>query len=525
MTEDSMHWADQIARQVINERGDKEQYVVAAGITPSGTIHIGNFREIITNDLVARALVSQGKKVRYIYSWDNYDVYRKVPKNMPKQEELQKCLRKPIIQTIDPFGCHESYAHHNQEPIEKTSPLVGINPEYIYQDEKYRAGEYTEDVKFCLEHIETIRKVLDKYRKEPLVEDWLPITMFCEECGKDTLTISWQGGYDVSYKCECGKEESFDYKKKPLIKLKWRIDWPMRQHYEQVDFEPAGKEHYALPGGSRITANDLYGELYNEPHPIDLKYDFITIKGQGGKMSSSLGNVISLMDTLEIYEPQIIRHLFAGTRPNTEFAISFDLDVFKVYEDYDKCERIYFKTEEAAEKDFQKQKRIYELSQVDKPPKEIPFQASMRHLMNVVQQYQGDMGKIKGFYKKEIKTKEDEKKVETRAICALNWLEKYAPEDFKFKVNTIEDVKTLEFTAEEKTILKALAESLNTAKSDEKTLHDSFYVTAEQAQAKPQDLFKAAYKLLISKERGPRLANFILTIGIKEVIELVDSIK
>ncbi len=39
-----MFWADQIARKVMAERGEKKLYTVAAGITPSGTIHIGNFR-------------------------------------------------------------------------------------------------------------------------------------------------------------------------------------------------------------------------------------------------------------------------------------------------------------------------------------------------------------------------------------------------------------------------------------------------------------------------------------------------
>lgn len=35
---ESMHWADQTARRVISEKGDKDKYVVAAGITPSGTV-------------------------------------------------------------------------------------------------------------------------------------------------------------------------------------------------------------------------------------------------------------------------------------------------------------------------------------------------------------------------------------------------------------------------------------------------------------------------------------------------------
>jgi len=51
-----LHWADQTAKRIIAENKDKNKYVIAAGITPSGTIHVGNFREMITVDLVNRAL-------------------------------------------------------------------------------------------------------------------------------------------------------------------------------------------------------------------------------------------------------------------------------------------------------------------------------------------------------------------------------------------------------------------------------------------------------------------------------------
>ena len=43
-----VHWTDIAANNIIREKGDKKKYVLAAGITPSGIVHIGNFREIIT---------------------------------------------------------------------------------------------------------------------------------------------------------------------------------------------------------------------------------------------------------------------------------------------------------------------------------------------------------------------------------------------------------------------------------------------------------------------------------------------
>ena len=75
-------WADAIADQIIKEHGNKDEYVCASGITPSGTVHIGNFREIITTDMVVRALKDKKKKVKFVYSWDDFDRFRKVKKGL-----------------------------------------------------------------------------------------------------------------------------------------------------------------------------------------------------------------------------------------------------------------------------------------------------------------------------------------------------------------------------------------------------------------------------------------------------------
>ena len=50
-----MHWSEKIAKDIIKRSPDKEEYVCAAGISPSGSIHIGNFRDIATSYFVYRA--------------------------------------------------------------------------------------------------------------------------------------------------------------------------------------------------------------------------------------------------------------------------------------------------------------------------------------------------------------------------------------------------------------------------------------------------------------------------------------
>ena len=98
-----VHWADITADRIIRQRGDKDTYTLASGITPSGVVHFGNFRETITVDLVANALRKRGKNVRFIFSWDDYDTFRKVPKNMPKQEELKTSFISPYSRNAGPL--------------------------------------------------------------------------------------------------------------------------------------------------------------------------------------------------------------------------------------------------------------------------------------------------------------------------------------------------------------------------------------------------------------------------------------
>lgn len=519
--EELYHWTDVAAEKVILEKGDKKKYTVAAGITPSGTVHIGNFREIITVDLVKRALEKRGKKVRFIYSWDDYDVFRKVPKNMPQQEILIGHLRFPVVDTPDTFGCHQSYADHFEKEVEESIILVGIKPEFLYQAQKYRSCEYAREIKKALENNQKIKEGLNEYREEAVDENWLPISIFCEKCQKDTIAeIKWPGGYNIEYSCKCGHKDTFDFRTKGIVKLKWRIDWPMRWNYEKVDFEPGGKDHSTV-GGSYDTGKKIVKAVWNFEAPTYVMYDFIQVKGGAGKMSSSSGNVITLKDVLEIYEPEVVRWIFAGTRPNKEFAISFDTDVLKLYEDFDKCERVYFGLENVNEKEAVKQKVAYELSYIGKLPKTIPYQPGFRHLTTLLQIHSLDVEKTIGYFKKELKNVHDKKRIKARTECAKRWLEKYAPEEFKFAVQESCQVSV---TPEQTHILHQLAERLLQREWTDVELHEEIYILCKNNNVAPPEFFKTAYRVLINKERGPRLAAFILAIGKAKVAELLKKI-
>jgi len=516
------HWADNYAEKIIREKGDKELYVCASGITPSGTVHIGNFREIITVDLVVRALRDRGKKVRFIYSWDDYDVFRKVPANMPQQDTLAGYLRQPITLTPDPFGAEESYARRNEKEVEELLPIVGVNPEYIYQAQRYRSSTYAGSIRRALEHREQLREILDEHRTTALPPEWWPISVFCTSCNRDTTEIKeWDGKDGISYSCSsCGNEERLELGSTSAVKLFWRIDWPMRWAHEEVDFEPAGKDHHS-EGGSFDTARRIVKEIYDHPAPTTFQYDFIGIKGRGGKISSSDGEVVSLKDVLEIYQPELVRYMFASTRPNTEFTISFDLDVIKIYEDYDRCERIYFGNEPVNEKRAARERRIYELSQVQKVPAGMPTQVPFRHLCSLIQIQDGNVDGVIEFLETDTDG-EDLEKIRTRAGCAWNWIGRYAPESFRFTLRP-RGSTPIELTETQRRAIALLYREIEQSldSHDEKSLSQAIYGMAGEAGVEPKEFFKLVYRVLIGKEMGPRLAGFLRTIGKERALELL----
>jgi lysyl-tRNA synthetase class 1 len=520
------HWADQTAAKLIRERGDRAEYTVASGITPSGTVHIGNFREVITVDLVARALADLGKKVRFIYSWDDFDTFRKVPKNFPKQEELKKELRKPISRILDPFGEEKSYARHNEVGFETELKSIGISPEYLYQNERYGAGMYAEQIRFVLERKDDVRKILDQYRTEPLPTDWMPTSIFCESCDKDELKFErYDGEWDYSYECaSCGHKATTDIRKTKNLKLLWRCDWPMRWNFEKVDFEPGGKDH-SSEGGSYDTCSKIVEALWKRPPPVYLQYDFVSIKGRGGKMSSSSGELISLTDAYKVYTPQMIRWIFANQRPNHDFSLAFDEDVIKTFDEFDRVEAEALNTANQGGK-WPIIRRCYEFSLLEfgKIPATPPYRPPFRALCNRLQICDGDGARVlEHFYKDEVKTADDRVNFLERCEKAWNWLSEFAPAEFCYRINSVKVEGALE-PSQKKAIdlLHQLVKTTDLAAIDPTALNQKIYDDVIHPSAcDSKAFFQAVYQRLISRDQGPRLPAFLKEIGQKRLLELL----
>jgi lysyl-tRNA synthetase class 1 len=322
----------------------------------------------------------------------------------------------------------------------------------------------------------------------------------------------------------------------------------MRWAFEKIDFEPGGKDHLC-PGGSYDTARNISKEVYGWDAPYAFRYDFITTKGLPGKMSSSSGEVITIEDVLKVYTPPVARYLFAGIKPNTEYAISFDLDVLKIYEDYDKTERIAWKLEEAKdEATFLKEKRIYELSQVSshtcgdgKSPRmedlPSPFQSPFRHLCNLIQIADGDIdraladlaaGDTRSEASSDAPNERQLTALKTRAQCAKHWVENCAPEDFRFKLlpESGERAGLRGLTDTEKNAVRILRDDVISRIEefgDDKSCATAIYAAAEKAGIDGKALFAASYQALIGKDQGPRLASFLRSINKERLLGILKN--
>ncbi len=493
-------WADQVADEIIKERKNKKEYICASGITPSGIVHIGNFREIITTDLVARALKDKGKKVRFIYSWDDYDRFRKVPLGLPDMKKYENYIGMPLSEIPSPYGKGKSYAQHFEKEFEGSLEKVGIKPEFIRQNEMHKKCKYAKLIKTALDKTAEIKKILNKYREEPLEKDWLPVVVYSKKTGKDDTKIIDIKDYKITYEDSTGFRDTIDYRKEGRVKLRWRVDWPARWKYEGVDFEPGGIDH-SVAGGSYTTAKEIAKKVFNFEPPHYQFYDWIRVKGVG-EIHSSKGNAIDLAGVEEIYEPEVLRYLFAGTRPNRGFEISFDNDIIKIYDEYDDLENRYY--EKLADL---REKRIYEMSQVAKVAKEKPKKISFRHLITLIQT--GETKNLNGESKK-------------RAEKVKNWLENYAGDDMKFSIQEKIEIKP---DKKQKQALIALRESLETKDFNEDELNTEIFNICKAVEIEPKEFFQGAYEVIIGKSRGPRLASLILTIGKEKVIKLLSQIK
>ena len=506
-----MHWVDSIAGELL-KRGPR--HVVASGTSISGQIHIGNAGDVIMADGVCRSIRERGGESRLLWIADDSDPLRKIPKQLPPH--FDRLLGVPCYNLPCPEGHPHSFTTHFIQPFMDALERVGVRPEVKSGLEMYRNGEYEPLVKVALEKGAEIRDILKRISGADKAPDWLPFDPICEKCGKIATThaYKWENG-KVHYKCVggvagksridgCGHEGWSDLRHG---KLTWRAEWAARWKILGVTCEPFGKEH-AASGGSYDTSKVIVSEVFGYPAPLPVIYEHILVGGK--KMSKSLGNIVTLDDFLEVAPPELMRFFFFRTKATKHKDFDISKNILHLVEDYEHVERVYYgKDKPSAQEDESELRRAYELSQVERPANEF-FQVPYTHLVTIVQMapsYEGARWILRRNEQLGGIDEEWERRLKIKVDCVRAWVREYAPDEYLFSIQ--EFLPGIPLDEREKALLGQLEKSLAEMDWTAEKLHSTIHETGKALGLEAAQTFGALYKVILGKQRGPRMGYFL----------------
>ncbi|HDI46623.1 MAG TPA: hypothetical protein ENF82_02330 [Candidatus Methanomethylia archaeon] len=123
-------------------------------------------------------------------------------------------------------------------------------------------------------------------------------------------------------------------------------------------------------------------------------------------------------------------------------------------------------------------------------------------------------------YQRSSLSQEEISDVKLRLEMAMNWVEKYAPERWKFSITEEllpEAAKKL--TDTQRSFLSRLAATFESKDWEEQELQNHVFTLARDMGLTPQEAFKAVYLALLGREYGPRLAPLLLALEKRWVVE------
>jgi lysyl-tRNA synthetase class 1 len=513
-------WADAVA-DAVEACDPDDPLVVKGGVSPSGVPHIGHFNEILRGYFVAEALRDHGHKVRQVFTADDKDALRAIPRTLADLEgnivglgevdagALGRNLGKPYTSIPDPFGCCESYGTHFTNLLERQAEAVGVPVDFVSNTDLYADGDLDPVVSHVLEHADEARGVLSKYQNK-VDDEYVPFVPQCEDCGiltEGVTEVDLDAG-TVSYVCEdreagddiikgCGHEGTATFREG---KLPWRFEWPGQWQILGVDFEPFGKDHAE---GSWPSGVDIARNVLDVKPPVPMVYEWFTLDGDA--LSSSSGNIVTVDEVLDLLEPEVFRYFFAkAPLKQRDFSIE-TLD--QLVDEFDRFERIYFGDIEANKQEQERADRAYPMV-VNEPREQ---RVRVPYTFAAVLGMTDDPGLREEIARREGHIPDDapEWAVEgalARVKRAREWARRTGNE-FDYELKRTEMPET-DFDSNTEAALDDLADFVE-ADNDGGAIQGEIYETAKRYDIEIGEFFAAGYRLFFNDKEGPKLGPFL----------------
>jgi lysyl-tRNA synthetase class 1 len=296
----SKAWPYEEARKLLKRWPDGkpagDPVIFETGYGPSGLPHIGTFNEVARTSFVRHAYeeLTGGAATRLIAFSDDMDGLRKVPDNVPEQAMLADNLGKPLTKIPDPFGCHESFAHHNNAMLRHFLDRYGFDYEFVSATDCYTSGRFDAVIRKVLHAWDAIMGVMLPTLGEDRRKTYSPVLPISPSTGRvlqvPVAVVDAEAGL-IAFDDEDGarvQQSAFG----GLAKMQWKVDWAARWTALGVDYEMAGKDLI----DSVIQSAKIARALGARP-PEGFNYEmFLDEKGE--KISKSKGNGLSLEEWL-----------------------------------------------------------------------------------------------------------------------------------------------------------------------------------------------------------------------------------
>ena len=284
--------------------------VFETGYGPSGLPHIGTFTEVLRTTMVRRAYAAMtGAATRLIAFSDDMDGLRKVPDNIPNAAMLAEHLGKPLSRIPDPFGCHASFAEHNNLELQGFLNRFGFDYDFVSATERYESGAFDTGVKAVLTHFQAIQDVMLPTLRAERRATYSPVLPVSEATGVvlqvPVEVVDADAGVIAFVENGARCEQSALGGR---AKLQWKVDWAMRWVELGVDYEMAGKDLI----DSVVQSGRIARVLGGRP-PEGFNYEMF-LDEAGEKISKSKGNGLSIEEWLT-YGPQESLAFYAYREP------------------------------------------------------------------------------------------------------------------------------------------------------------------------------------------------------------------
>jgi lysyl-tRNA synthetase, class I len=438
---------------------------------------------------------------------DDMDGLRKVPENISNKEVLEKNLHKPLTSVPDPFGKFNSFGEHNNEMLKSFLDQFGFSYEFKSSTVLYKSGVFDDTLKLILSNYDKIMNIILPTLGPERRKSYSPFLPICPETGHVLEVAILEkniASHEIVYESN-GKKFST-----PITggncKLQWKVDWAMRWHALEVDFEMYGKD--LIP--SAELSYEICKVLGHKP-PSGFYYElFLDEKGE--KISKSKGNGISIEDWLKYASPESLA-LYMYQNPQRAKKL-YPQVIPKAVDEY-----LSF-LDKFSEQPMKEQLGNPVWHVHDGNPPQEKNVITFGVLLNLVSASNADNEEVLWKFIKNFKSdvnRAEHPILEKLIKNAISYFNDHVKIHKKYRsANELEKKALLELTQEIQKMPEGLSpEEMQTIVF---TVGKNYYAKEEL-----RNWFKAIYEVVFGDEQGPRMGSFICFFGKQETIDLINN--